>query len=381
MIYKTLGESETESSGSLMEIHFEKTDNEEKEIVSEPGNKEIPWTKIKTIQIPPNATSISPLKITFRIWSSDDAVITLGSRTNAKAKIRRNGEDITGEITSCNNTKISGCEKLTYTTTTSGWKGGDNIELWVEKDNSRAAAIEYIYNDIFEVKGSISLLPIKYSLLTLISSIKSNSWKDVYNCYRYKYFKQSCSSSDENNPDCYNTWGDLYELVAGPEGLYQKIAAGNTNPTTTKNSLLEETDKIRQLIGYCDGTTPTPDSICQNYMSLEKKIDNAIFDDFKKGRISKLIFSLATTADDIINFQDKINDLMGKLETLFNNVLNSNLTTKNEATTSIESIETKILNNIIDIGNFKENINFLKNLPSIEKNLNNLGKLYQTIEK
>jgi len=389
-IHEALIRGGTTTQGQPLTINFQRTDNSYIKIASE-HSQVIPWTKIKSIQIPEDATSISPLTITFSLKAYDDVLIwwsDWGQRTYPCGKIYRNGTPVSQEFCGTWN------KWVTFSTTVSGWQPGDLVELYVQ--NRPGIGKNWVENDRFEVKGTATFLPKSKSFLELLYDIQSSTWKDTYDCSSilstYDVCHQECNKKEDETEECrdvcephHDYGGQLANLASSTLGILRQYSS------TIPSSTLELASTIyNNTISYCNDNSPTgtPNSICNAYNALYQKLKgglwNKIQTGLEDGKISALIFAFDELYQEIRSFEDKLNNLSNQLDDLYQKV--SGITTlsasdKQNALKYIEDMKAIIMNSSINKDNLDKNYNFLKSLPISQGDLKNLGNFYRTIEK
>jgi hypothetical protein len=388
-IHEALIRGGTTTQGQPLTINFQRTDNSYIKIASE-HSQVIPWTKIKSIQIPEDATSISPLTITFSLKAYDDVLIwwsNWGQRTYPCGKIYRNGTPVSQEFCGTYNTW------QTFSTTVSGWQPGDLVELYVQ--NRPGIGINYVENDLFEVKGTATFLPKNKSFLELLYDIQSPTWKDTYDCSSilstYDVCHQECNKKEDETEECRDVCEPHHDY-GGQLAEKTKSILNILNFTSIPSSTRALISNIyNNTISYCNDSYPTgtPDSICNAYNALYQKLKGGLWDKIQTGledgKISALIFAFDELYQEIRSFQDKLNNLSNQLNTLYQEV--SGITTglsdsdKQSVLDKINDMEAIIMNSSINKDNLDKNYNFLKSLPISQGDLKKLGNFYQTIEK
>jgi len=398
-IHEALISGATTTQGQPLTINFQRTDNSYIKIESESGQV-IPWTKIKSIQIPEDATSISPLTITFSLKAYDDVLIWWGPefgwpqpRTYPCGKIYRNGTPVSQEFCGTYNTW------QTFSTTVSGWQPGDLVELYVQ--NRPGVGKNWVENDLFEVKGTATFLPKSKSFLELLYDIQSSTWKDTYDCssilstYDVCKKETECTTKDDGTKECHDVCkyethyvygGQLANSASSTLGILSQYSSTIPSSTLGLASTI-----YNNTISYCNDNSPTgtPNSICNAYNALYQKLKgglwNKIQTGLEDGKISPLIFAFDELYQEIRSFQDKLNNLFKQLDDLYQEV--SGITTglsasdKQSALDNINDMKAIIINSSINKDNLDKNYNFLKSLSISQGDLKNLGNFYQTIEK
>jgi len=425
-ILNSKGWSQTTTAG----IIYNRKDNESKEVKGHCAKDcggysccdRVPFTKIKSFSVPSNATSISPLTISFNLTASDNISVCYGYRGNAYAYIAKNGEQVSETFKVIHNGERY--ENKTFTTTIDGWQPGDNIELWVARDALQGPSIwidtggwyNSVINDYFEVNGRIKEILGHTSLLDLLGSSINANWKEIYNC---SYLSQKlekietiqnedgttstedvcqdvnfetpyCHTSARLKPECerfwqcFLAWGSLYDIASSTK---QEILS----VTSSSSTLVSKIDNILSQIGNCNQTgAGTTGSLCNLFIkfnvALEENNATTALEDLGNGKFGSTILLLAKVKQPLVDFENKIKEIHNLIGDLADEIQNATFspTTSEDAKIKenlsdyVNTLDANLLEAYFDTQEFEK---AWQKLEGIKGSVEELGQILKNAEE
>ena len=412
-------------------IIYNRKDNESKEVKGHCAKDcggysccdRVPFTKIKSFSVPSNATSISPLTISFNLTASDNISVCYGYRGNAYAYIAKNGEQVSETFKIIHNGERY--ENKTFTTTIDGWQPGDNIELWIARDVLQGPSIwidtggwyNSVINDYFEVNGRIKEILGHTSLLDLLGSSINANWKEIYNCsYSHQKLKKMetiqnedgttiitrdvcqnvkfdtpyCHTSARLKPkcegfwQCFIAWGSLYDIASSTK---QEIL----NVTSSSSTLVSKIDNILNQIGNCNQTgAGTNGSLCNLFIkfnaALEENNATTALEDLGNGKFGSTILLLAKVKQPLVDFENKIKEIHNLIGDLANAIQNATFspTTSEDAKIKenlsdyVNTLDANLLEAYFDTQEFEK---AWQKLEGIKGSVEELGQILKNAEE
>jgi hypothetical protein len=411
-------------------IIYNRKDNESKEVKGHCAKDcggysccdRVPFTKIKSFSVPSNATSISPLTISFNLTAYDNISVCYGYRGNAYAYIAKNGEQVSETFKVIHNGEMY--ENKTFTTTIDGWQPGDNIELWIARDALQGPSIwidtggwyNSVINDYFEVNGRIKEILGHTSLLDLLGSSINANWKEIYNCsYSHQKLKKMetiqnedgtkitrdvcqnvnfetpyCHTSARLKPECegfwqcFLAWGSLYDIASSTKKEILSV-------TSSSSTLVSKIDNILNQIGNCNQTgAGTTGSLCNLFIkfnvALEENNATTALEDLGNGKFGSTILLLAKVKQPLVDFENKIKEIHNLIGDLANEIQNATFspTTSEDAKIKenlsdyVNTLDTNLLEAYFDTQEFEK---AWQKLEGIKGSVEELGQILKNAEE